>query len=80
MAFGINNIGKDQTVFVFDLGGGTFDVTILEIKGNTIDMIASEGNARLGGKNWDDLLVNYCSQLFKDKYGKNPKDDADYYQ
>ena len=80
LAFGINNIGKDQTVFVFDLGGGTFDVTILEIKGNTIDMIASEGNARLGGKNWDDLLVNYCSQLFKDKYGKNPKDDADYYQ
>lgn len=80
LAFGINNIGKDQTVFVFDLGGGTFDVTILEIKGNLIDMLASEGNARLGGKDWDDLLVNYCSQLFKDKYGKNPKDDADYYQ
>lgn len=80
LAFGINNLGKDQTVFVFDLGGGTFDVTILQIKGHSIDMLTSDGNARLGGKEWDDLLVSYCSQLFKDKYGKDPQDDSDYFQ
>jgi len=80
LTFGINNLGKDQTVFVFDLGGGTFDVTILQIKGTSIDMIASDGNARLGGKDWDDLLVDYCSNSFKEKYGKDPRDDADSYQ
>lgn len=80
LAFGINNLGKDQTVFVFDLGGGTFDVTILQIKGNSIDMLASDGNARLGGKDWDDVLVSYCSQIFKDKHGKDPQDDSNSFQ
>ena len=80
LAFGINNLKKDQTVFVFDLGGGTFDVTILQIIGNSIDMIASDGNAKLGGKDWDDILVKYCSSLFKEKYGSDPQDDSFSYQ
>jgi molecular chaperone DnaK len=75
LAFGLNNLGKDKTVFVFDLGGGTFDVTILQIKGTAIDMVASDGNARLGGKDWDDLLVSHCSQIFKDSHGMDPQDD-----
>src|SRR3989304_7711901 len=80
LAFGINNLGKDQTVFVFDLGGGTFDATILQITGNSIDMLASDGNARLGGKDWDDLLVKYCSEIFKNKHGSDPQDDSNSYQ
>ncbi len=48
LAFGINQIGTDSTVFVFDLGGGTFDVTILEIKGNEIKMTASHGDPDFG--------------------------------
>jgi molecular chaperone DnaK len=80
LAYGINKRGKDQTVFVFDLGGGTFDVTILEIKGNEINMKASDGDPELGGKNWDDLLTSHCSCLFKEKYGNDPQDDPNSYQ
>lgn len=80
LAFGINKLGKDQTVFVFDLGGGTFDVTILEIKGNEINMIASDGSPELGGKDWDDVLVSCCSTAFKEKYGEDPQDDSNSYQ
>ncbi len=80
LAFGINKMGKDQTVFVFDLGGGTFDVTILEIKGNEINMIASDGSPELGGKDWDDVLVSCCSTAFKEKYGEDPQDDSTSYQ
>jgi len=75
LAFGINKLGKDQTVFVFDLGGGTFDVTILNIKGNEINMVASDGDPELGGKDWDDALLIHCSNQFKEKYGKDPQDD-----
>jgi len=80
LAFGVNQLGKDQTVFVFDLGGGTFDVTILDIKGNEIDMVASDGDPELGGKDWDDVLVSYCSSQFREKYGKDPQDDPNSYQ
>jgi len=80
LAFGINKLGKEQTVFVLDLGGGTFDVTILGIKGKEIRMIASDGDPELGGKEWDDVLVSYCSGQFKEKYGKDPQDDPQSYQ
>ena len=80
LAFGINKLGKDQTVFVFDLGGGTFDVTILEIKGKEINMIASDGNPELGGKDWDDVLVDFCTNAFKAKHGEDPQDDPNSYQ
>lgn len=80
LAFGINKMGKDQTVFVFDLGGGTFDVTILEIKGKEINMIASDGSPELGGKDWDDALLEFCSNAFKAKHGEDPQDDPNSYQ
>jgi len=80
LAFGINKLGKDQTVFVFDLGGGTFDATILDIKGKKISMLASDGDAELGGKDWDDALVNHCSKLFIEKHGVDPQDDLYSYQ
>lgn len=80
LAFGINNLGKDQTVFVFDLGGCTFDATILEIKGNAIKLIASDGDSQLGGKDFDDVLINYCSNKFKEKYGEEPRDNINSYQ
>ncbi|KHK00220.1 Hsp70 family protein [Desulfovibrio sp. TomC] len=75
LAYGINKIGKDQNVFVFDLGGGTFDVTILSIKDNNIWMVASDGDPELGGKDWDDDLLSYCAESFKNKYHSDPQDD-----
>jgi actin-like ATPase involved in cell morphogenesis/DnaJ-domain-containing protein 1 len=80
LAFGINKVGKAQMVFVFDLGGETFDVTILEIKGNEINMVASDGSPELGGKNWDDSLVDHCSAVFKEKHGEDPQDDPNSFQ
>ena len=80
LAFALNQLGKQQTVFVFDLGGGTFDVTILSINGNEIDMVASDGDAELGGKDWDDELLEHCVNIFKEKYGSDPQDDPQSYQ
>jgi molecular chaperone DnaK len=59
LAYGLDKLGEDQTVFVFDLGGGTFDVTIMQIEGHNIRIIATNGDHRLGGKDWDDVIVNF---------------------
>ena len=80
LAYGINTLRKDQTVFVFDLGRRTFDVTILAIRGNEIHMLTSDGDSELGGQNWDDLLTSHCSCLFKEKYGNDPQYDPNSYQ
>ena len=75
LAYGLDKIERDQTVFVFDLGGGTFDVVVLEIKGRRIREIAVNGNHRKGGKDWDDEIVNYAAGLFTEKFGVDPTDD-----
>src|SRR3984893_3752362 len=58
LAYGLDKLDEDQTVFVFDLGGGTFDVTIMRIEDQKIEIIATNGDHRLGGKDWDDAIVN----------------------
>jgi molecular chaperone DnaK len=75
IAYTLNRKRENQTVFVFDLGGGTFDVNILEINGNNIKILASDGDNLLGGKDWDNALVEYCSSIYKNKYGIDPQDD-----
>ena len=80
LAYGLDKTGKDQIVFVFDLGGGTFDVVILEIRGGKIREIAVNGDHLLGGKDWDDEIIKYISECFKEKYGSNPLDDLVLYQ
>lgn len=52
---------QDQVVLVYDLGGGTFDVTVIEIKGGMITVIATGGDNNLGGRNWDEAIVNYLA-------------------
>jgi len=80
LAYGLDKLGKDQTVFVFDLGGGTFDVTIIKIEGNNINMIATNGDHRLGGKDWDDAIIGYVSEKFQQEHGLDPLDDRQAYQ
>ena len=72
VAYGLNQKGKKKQCLVFDLGGGTFDVTIIEIDGNRIRVIATDGNHKLGGKDWDDRLMQYVAAKFNQKYGINP--------
>ena len=60
---------------VYDLGGGTFDVTVVRLRSKHFETIATDGAVRLGGKDWDDRIVDYLGQQFKRKYGVNPAKD-----
>jgi len=80
LAYGINRHGGNETVFVFDLGGGTFDVTIMRISEHHIQMLGSSGDHKLGGKDWDDVIVNWVSEEFDRQFGENPLLDLHSYQ
>ena len=80
IAYGVERIGGDRHLMVFDLGGGTFDVTVMEIKGTTLRTIATDGNAELGGKDWDDRLLDHVADQFSQKFGLDPRDDPQTYQ
>jgi molecular chaperone DnaK len=80
LAYGLDKLDQDQTVFVFDLGGGTFDVTIMRIENHHIRMVASNGDHRLGGKDWDDVIVNWVADEFDKQHGENPLLDLQSYQ
>ncbi|MEP7070818.1 MAG: Hsp70 family protein [Verrucomicrobiota bacterium] len=80
LAYGLDKLDQDQTVFVFDLGGGTFDVTIMRIEGHHINMLATNGDHRLGGKDWDDIIVNFVAEEFDRQHGENPLLDLQSYQ
>src|SRR5471030_2555823 len=59
----------EQTVLVYDLGGGTFDVTLVRLSRHRFESLAIEGDVRLGGKDWDDRIVEYVANQFKAKFG-----------
>ncbi|MDQ6861019.1 MAG: Hsp70 family protein [Verrucomicrobiota bacterium] len=80
VAYGLDKLDQDQTVFVFDLGGGTFDVTIMRIAGHQMTMLATNGDHRLGGKDWDDVIVNHIAEEFDREHGENPLVDLQSYQ
>jgi molecular chaperone DnaK (HSP70) len=79
-AFGLSKLGQDQRALVFDLGGGTFDVTIVDIAGRSLDVLATNGDHQLGGKDWDDILIAYIAEQFKARHGLDPLDDVAAYQ
>jgi molecular chaperone DnaK (HSP70)/uncharacterized protein YegL len=68
-AYGLNEKESEQNVLIYDLGGGTFDVTIAKINKDEISVIGSDGNHELGGKDWDDCIARYLNQFFLDEYG-----------
>ena len=75
LAFGFGSKTQIQTVLVYDLGGGTFDVTLVRLAPDAIDVIGSEGDAELGGKDWDDRLIAYLAQEFESEFGCSPASD-----
>ncbi|MCD4656502.1 MAG: Hsp70 family protein [Planctomycetes bacterium] len=77
LAYGMDQDGEPKTVLVYDLGGGTFDVTIINIHGKNIEVLATDGERKLGGKDFDDELINYVSENFIDEFGIDPRDDLD---
>ncbi|MEU0332005.1 molecular chaperone DnaK [Streptomyces sp. NPDC006193] len=68
LAYGLDR-ENDQTVLVFDLGGGTFDVSLLEMGEGVIEVKATNGDTRLGGDDWDQRLVDHLVQRFRNNYG-----------
>jgi len=71
------NGGTDaqQTILVYDLGGGTFDVTVMEIRGREFITLATDGDVRLGGYDWDQRLVDLVAEVFIRDYGYDPRED-----
>jgi molecular chaperone DnaK len=64
-----------STVLVYDLGGGTFDVTLVRLAKRHFQTLAIEGDVRLGGKDWDDRIVVHIAEQFRERYGDDPRDD-----
>jgi molecular chaperone DnaK len=77
LAYGMDKLGEKKRVLVYDLGGGTFDVTIIEIDGAKIDVLATDGERRLGGIDWDDEIINLVAEKFEAEHGIDPRSDME---
>ncbi len=75
LAYGIDKQDKDQTILVYDLGGGTFDVSILELSEGTFEVVSTAGNNRLGGDDFDDRVIDHLVKEFKGETGVDLKKD-----
>lgn len=79
LAFGLASGSLLGKVLVYDLGGGTFDVSLIDLGAEDIRVLATDGDHELGGKDWDDRLANYVAGLFYDAHGVQPLDDRESY-
>jgi actin-like ATPase involved in cell morphogenesis len=68
ITYGIHDSTGDDVVLVYDLGGGTFDVTVIEIKDKAFRVIATGGNNQLGGRDWDDKIVEYLAAQWRETF------------
>jgi len=75
LAYGLDKGGHDQTVLVFDLGGGTFDVSLLEIGEGVFEVKATHGDTRLGGDDWDQRVIDWLVREFKNAHGVDLSQD-----
>jgi len=74
LAYGLDKKGEEK-VLVYDLGGGTFDVTVLEIGDGTFEVLSTDGNAFLGGDDFDNRIIDWLAKEFKDENGFDIKND-----
>ncbi|PSP83650.1 molecular chaperone DnaK [Halobacteriales archaeon QS_6_64_34] len=74
MAYGLDD-ESDQTVLVYDLGGGTFDVSILDLGGGVYEVVATNGDNDLGGDDWDHAIIDYLADEFEDEHGLDLRED-----
>lgn len=70
------HIEQPTNVLVYDLGGGTFDVTIMEVTKDKFRAIATDGDMRLGGQDWDQRLIDHVAKNFLENYGIDPREDS----
>mmetsp|Transcript_53525 Transcript_53525/g.105550 ORF Transcript_53525/g.105550 Transcript_53525/m.105550 type:complete len:711 (+) Transcript_53525:77-2209(+) len=76
IAYGLDrSTNKEENILVFDLGGGTFDVTLLNIDNGVFEVKATAGDTHLGGEDFDQRLMDYCITMFKKQHSKDPSRD-----
>ncbi|MBR5048219.1 MAG: Hsp70 family protein, partial [Erysipelotrichaceae bacterium] len=75
LAYGIDKTDIEQKVMVYDLGGGTFDVSILQLADGTFEVLATAGNNHLGGDDIDNLIVDWICEDFRKNHGVDLKND-----
>ena len=75
LAYGLDKEGNDQTILVFDLGGGTFDVSVLEIGDGVFEVKSTSGNTHLGGDDWDQRVIDWMVTEFKNAHGVDLAND-----
>ncbi len=76
LAYGLDKKATDQTILVFDLGGGTFDVSVLELGDGVFEVKATSGDSQLGGDDWDDEVIAWLVESFKGDHGVDLSQDA----
>lgn len=68
---------REMTALVYDLGGGTFDVSLVRISPNRFETLATDGDVRLGGKDWDDVIINHAADEFFREFDEDPRTDPE---
>ena len=75
LAYGVDKANKDMKIAVFDLGGGTFDISILEFGGGVFEVLSTNGDTHLGGDDFDQVIIDWLVDEFRNDEGANLKDD-----
>ncbi|MDW2922513.1 molecular chaperone DnaK [Mesomycoplasma ovipneumoniae] len=75
LAFGLDKTEKEMKVLVYDLGGGTFDVSVLELSNGTFEVLSTSGDNHLGGDDWDNQIVEWMVKRIKEEYDFDAKSD-----
>ena len=76
LAYGLDKNHKDQKIAVYDLGGGTFDISILDLGDGVFEVLSTNGDTHLGGDDFDDVIINWMAEEFKAEEGVDLKADA----
>jgi molecular chaperone DnaK len=78
ICYGVREAGTDETVLVYDLGGGTFDITVIRIEGGDVRVVYTGGDHNLGGKDWDERVINHLAEEFMkaEPSAGDPRNDA----
>ena len=75
LAYGVDKANKDMKIAVFDLGGGTFDISILEFGGGVFEVLSTNGDTHLGGDDFDQVIINWLADGFKAEEGVDLRKD-----
>lgn len=77
ISYGVSGENKNETILVYDLGGGTFDITVMDIAGGNFSVVCTGGDDQLGGKDWDECLMEYVVERYEEENGEDLSEDPE---